>query len=341
MIEQETLNDLSQEEWKDETEEDRIQFDLKNKQIDELYPKDSPSDKGNAGEHAVALRIDTPSIIGWTYRKQGGTDYGIDAYFEIKKNNRPTGRLVAAQIKYGPSYVTDKGDYFVFYGKYKHLLYWLNFSLPVVIVYVEDNENEESIPTCYWVEVKREKIKTLENSWKIKIPKNQLLKKECIPELEKVAPPRSISDLRFIALKLQLPYMEHLYNGGKMALEFTDQEKETDIYLVEEDQHGTPLRRTHWKNVFPIEQFFNKKNDGFPLPWAINHPDIPIGTGKQKALTKADWKEVRETTHSKADIVPGTNTKIYFELSPFGLEFLNITWYLSTGEFNFKNGSSD
>ena len=71
----------------------------------------------------------------WLFREQSISDSGVDAHVEVKANGRPIGRLLALQIKSGKSYFKhEKKDHYVHYGKRKHLWYWQNNSLPVVLV---------------------------------------------------------------------------------------------------------------------------------------------------------------------------------------------------------------
>ncbi|PGU51914.1 hypothetical protein COD70_26250 [Bacillus cereus] len=311
------LNILSQNEWADETPNDAEIFRDKDKKIEELYPKGGSGEKGAAGEAYVHAIISDPDQVGWIFRKQYEGDYGIDAHFEIKNKGRATGRLIAAQIKYGPSYVTEHKDHYVFYGKYKHLHYWLTHSLPVVIVYVATKRiNEMLIPHFYWVEVKKEKIKTLKSTWKIKIPKSQTFAKSCIKDLANIAPGKSINDLRLTALKLQRPLMEHLYHGGKIAIKITNN-KEPQVLIEEKD--NSISSELPWNNMFPIEFSRNTSEDS-PLPWAflnIDEKNTIIGQDSDIKSEEAEYK-------------------LYLDLNSFGHQFLNISTYLAQGHSYIK-----
>src|SRR5262245_39656738 len=45
---------------------------------------------------------------GWLFREQHGHDYGIDAHVEIVEDGRPTGKLIAFQIKPGSGYFLEQ-----------------------------------------------------------------------------------------------------------------------------------------------------------------------------------------------------------------------------------------
>jgi hypothetical protein len=71
----------------------------------------------------------------WIFRDLRKADLGIDAQIElVSPEKRGTGRLIAAQIKCGPSFLGAPESGFVFRGKSKHLRYWIEHSLPVMVI---------------------------------------------------------------------------------------------------------------------------------------------------------------------------------------------------------------
>src|SRR5690606_25874090 len=79
--------------------------------------------------------------------------------------------LIALQIKSGPSYFKEeKDDHYVYRGEKKHLDYWLDHSLPVLIILYNPQNG-----ICYWEYVKSEKVKDTGEGWSIKIPKTNNL----------------------------------------------------------------------------------------------------------------------------------------------------------------------
>ncbi|WP_417602402.1 DUF4365 domain-containing protein [Owenweeksia hongkongensis] len=121
------------------------------------------------GVHKVALTFLTE--FGWIEREQPISDFGIDMHVEIVQNLIPTGQIIALQIKSGMSYFSEENEKSIIYrGQKKHLDYWLNQSLPVLIVlYNPDSEKS------YWEFVSSSKITELEKGWKIEIPKTNIL----------------------------------------------------------------------------------------------------------------------------------------------------------------------
>ena len=48
--------------------------------------------------------------LGWIFREQPVSDFGIDAHVEVVEGDQVTGRLFALQIKSGPSYFRRRGS---------------------------------------------------------------------------------------------------------------------------------------------------------------------------------------------------------------------------------------
>src|SRR5690349_21713482 len=87
--------------------------------------------KEREGVLKVALELNS---YGYIFRETSNGDVGIDGQIEqVNEKGEATGKIVAAQIKSGNSYLVDKGDYFWFYPQEKHRNYWCVFPLPVIL----------------------------------------------------------------------------------------------------------------------------------------------------------------------------------------------------------------
>jgi hypothetical protein len=107
---------------------------------------------------------------GWLFREQRTHDYGIDAHIEIFENERPTGKLIALQIKSGQSFFHEKTDEsFTFRTNDKHVTYWLGHSMPVVIVLYNPQEK-----TAHWKQITRENLESTGRGWKISVPQKDM-----------------------------------------------------------------------------------------------------------------------------------------------------------------------
>jgi hypothetical protein len=76
-------------------------------------------------------------------------DLGVDGFIELVKAEVASGRLIAVQIKSGDTYLAASGDEFVVDVDERHLDYWLNFMVPVIIVCYSPSKN-----IAAWVSVR-------------------------------------------------------------------------------------------------------------------------------------------------------------------------------------------
>jgi hypothetical protein len=86
---------------------------------------------------------------GWLFREQTTQDYGIDAHIEIVEKERPTGKLIALQIKAGTSFFKEEtADAYVFRTDEKHIAYWVGHSMPVAVVLFNPETDKPSGKAC-------------------------------------------------------------------------------------------------------------------------------------------------------------------------------------------------
>jgi hypothetical protein len=139
--------------------------------------------------------------LGWIFREQTISDWGIDAHVEVTNRDEPTGRLLALQIKSGKSFFRKRGENYVYYGEGRHLQYWRNHSLPVAII-LHDPETGLTL----WQRVEEELITYGKaGRWSIEVPATQVLDSTAIEGLE-----RGVSDItayRKLRLVFDLPLM--------------------------------------------------------------------------------------------------------------------------------------
>ncbi|MCX2729443.1 DUF4365 domain-containing protein [Saccharopolyspora sp. NFXS83] len=116
----------------------------------------------------------------WVFREQPKEDYGIDAQIEVVDGEEVLGRLVALQIKTGRSYFSSPAeDGWWFSEKAAHFLYWLDFSIPVVVVLVDLDSG-----LCYWQLVTESTVeRSSGRRWKLRVPKAQILGRSAVRPL--------------------------------------------------------------------------------------------------------------------------------------------------------------
>ncbi|WP_264520651.1 DUF4365 domain-containing protein [Flavobacterium sp. N1994] len=181
--------------------------------MDDLPIYDKTEETANLGIILVSSQV--VKTYSWILREQFKNDLGIDVQIEIANENRQgTGRLIAAQVKAGPSYFqepTENG--FVYRGKKKHLKYWLNHSLPVIVILC-DLVNDIS----YWTEVNRTSITKLKKGWKIIIPKNQILDESNRRNLLAIAGAPQHPDIVELLIFKFLQEKYHKYSGNRISI---------------------------------------------------------------------------------------------------------------------------
>lgn len=134
------------------------------------------SDESELG--ALGVRIVDGIVhdeLHYIFRARERRDLGIDGEIELvdeqDEKRRGTGRLVAVQIKCGESFFREvDDDSFIYRGELKHLEYWSDFSLPVLVVICHPVTRE-----AYWAEFNPGAVTVLEAGWKMRIPTRKRL----------------------------------------------------------------------------------------------------------------------------------------------------------------------
>lgn len=109
--------------------------------------------------------------LGLIFRETPNADVGIDGQIEyVNNSDQAIGRIMAAQIKSGDSYLIDKGEHWAFYPKQKHKSYWETYPIPVLLfVYSPSNK------LTYYTDVRYQLNIPGRTDEYISIPKNQTL----------------------------------------------------------------------------------------------------------------------------------------------------------------------
>lgn len=132
----------------------------------------------------VSAVDDAFTDMGWAFREQTVSDQGIDAHAEVDGlTAAPTGRLLAVQIKCGPSYFgrqTVTG--WRYPGSPRHLSYWLAHLMPVILVLVEADTK-----TGYWVQITHDAVHYTDRGWWIEVPHQQVLGAQTQDLLRRIA----------------------------------------------------------------------------------------------------------------------------------------------------------
>ncbi|WP_080940962.1 DUF4365 domain-containing protein [Stutzerimonas stutzeri] len=141
---------------------------------------------GEKGVNAVSSLVN--DNFGWIFRRNSNEyDFGIDGYIDIVlEDGTVTGQCFAVQIKTGQSFFRQKNKYsFTFYGKEKHLNYYLNLAMPVLII-VHDDINEAT----YWQRFDQASTEATPTGWKAEIPFENILSQGKSKLLALLGPPK-------------------------------------------------------------------------------------------------------------------------------------------------------
>lgn len=119
----------------------------------------------------IALAMGTFESLGFAFREQSESDYGIDGHAELIDSHRPTGQLLGIQIKTGASYRSECTETaIVFRADADHVDYWLNHSLPVIICLCDPDNR-----TICWQAVTSETAISTGKGYKFHVPRSQVL----------------------------------------------------------------------------------------------------------------------------------------------------------------------
>ena len=217
-----------------------------------------------------AVEAVTIKDLNWIFREQPIQDMGIDAHIEIVDDDKPTGKLLAVQIKTGRSHFNEKEDVLTYYGKLQHLDYWNHHSLPVILIaHIPDEEK------TYWVLINEQTIERTKKSWKIDIPKSNIFSETSKNRLA-IAFEGSPAQQKFRKLAIDEPLMRHIEKGGKLSVELEEwinkslSRSPVKIYII--DKNGEEKLTKDLFYFYPghtVEEFVQKV-----FPWASISIDL-------------------------------------------------------------------
>jgi Domain of unknown function (DUF4365) len=107
--------------------------------------------------------------LGWNFGRDPLPDYGVDALAEVVSDDElVTGGLLGIQVKGGDSWFPGSGkDGWTFSERSDHLAYWLGYSVPVIVVLV--NERREA----FWQAVTPEVVSERRGRFRMEVPRSQ------------------------------------------------------------------------------------------------------------------------------------------------------------------------
>ncbi|WP_417910655.1 DUF4365 domain-containing protein [Candidatus Electronema sp. PJ] len=197
----------------------------------------------------IGIAIDIFESLGFAFREQAESDYGIDAHIELIQDERPTGQLLALQIKSGSSYLLDKDEQgFVFRTDEKHTNYWLNHSLPVLICLCDiDAKN------IYWQIVNHETAVSTGKGYKFIIPSSQRVDSLSVESLRKLLTP-VVPASRYTIFEfddtsntfIKCFYIKVVINGSATRAEIAAIVRQVTLKGIKSRYSGSHLLQERW-----------------------------------------------------------------------------------------------
>jgi hypothetical protein len=206
----------------------------------------------------------------WLFREQPTSDVGIDAHVEVVSTERPTGRLLALQIKSGESYFEHQSDDGVTYsGDRRHLDYWMSHSLPVAVVLYSPDRGR-----AFWQHVSTRTAIETKKAWKMVIPWSQELSVDSAKSLSEIAEGDPVA-LWLRRLEMERPWMELIREGQVLVLDVDEWINKSsgrgDFRLLVLDQHMNEQVVRNWPlRIFPGVPYEELLPQLFP--WATIEP---------------------------------------------------------------------
>lgn len=147
----------------------------------------------------------------WIFREQPILDMGIDAHVEYVNDSGPSGKLIGVQIKTGASHFHETDNSYTFYLDETHYQYWINHSLPVLLVgHIPETK------TTIWQYIEKSTVEKTKKGWKVDIPKeNDLSESSSKYRIEEIITSKSL-DGKVTKLFFDKELMKFIKNGGKI-----------------------------------------------------------------------------------------------------------------------------
>ena len=288
---------------------------------------------------------------GFVFREQSIVDYGIDAIIESKEGNRPSGKMIAVQIKSGESYFKEiKDDYVIYRVDEKHKNYWINHSLPVIIVLYSPSRDE-----CIWEIVNKQTLISSKKQWLVRIPNEQTISKSQY-KLQELAENISEYEHRWASLVFAKEWMLETRKNGFLILEVqewinkssgrgrfilkTFDDKENEKILFDRELWGFGLKNYEdviremfpWAIIEIDKEFYEEYKEPdyyssyFGLFSKLYNELNGVSTGS--VITEPDGIYPYHTASGEVDFY-----RLILKINPVGEAFLLMEDFLENGKF--------
>lgn len=282
----------------------------------------------------------------WIPRTIFQTDVGIDMNVEIAEEGMPTGQFIAVQIKSGQSFFKEEviGD-IIYRGKSEHLKYWLNYSLPVIIVLYHPDKD-----LTIWQEVNEEKITRTKKGWKIEIPLSNKLSanfKKKLTETNKLSVyyqrlQKLVSDKKLIEYvqkdNLLILEIEEWINksSGKATIDIIKNINGEDVLISKFGYFHFNIE-TSLQVLFPWADFeidddyyYDQEEEEFIANYGVwDYEDKSfVGTREDFSEHRKNYPKIRPLEDGSGEI---HIYRLIFSLNQLGKSFIKVNNYMEFG----------
>lgn len=270
--------------------------------------------------------------FGWIFREQPISDMGIDAHIEITNDGKPSGKLISLQIKTGPSHFTIDDEKLTYYGKIRHLEYWVNHSLPVILI-AHLPETEET----FWALVISKNIERTKKAWKIEIPKTQILNSKFREEFSKLGDGTE-EMIKKRKLFIDKPLMDIIQNGGKVSIIFMEwlhkSLNRTPIKIII-TQGGKESTAREWGVAYA--GYENEEVMKLIFPWAKASIDEDfyednLDEDSMRSMYDLEWLYSQEFYPFQVQMNEVADFRLQLSLNELGQSFLTYLDFVENGK---------
>ncbi len=237
-------------------------------------------------QRGVALAMGAFEALSFAFRVQHDEDYGVDAHAELIEDGQPTGMLLGIQLKTGPSYFKEsQGDSYVFRADSRHVEYWFDHCLPVLICLCDLDSRR-----VHWQAVDAETATSTGKGFKILIPMSQKLDSNSESNLRNLLTPVVAGTRYTIFEQSDVSHgsakrysYKVVVNGDANKSEVASIVRQVTIYGAKRVYNRNHLTQGHWGDseaqvvwtfVYPSAEDHARDNYICRSLWI--HPDLPI-----------------------------------------------------------------
>ncbi|MET9118317.1 DUF4365 domain-containing protein [Streptomyces longwoodensis] len=288
-----------------------------------------PSAKvASIGVTRTQLAVETE--LGWLFREQPTEDYGIDAHAEVVDADLVKGRLLAMQIKSGSSWFRERGPGgWWFRPDVEHIQYWINHSLPVVVVLYHPERER-----CYWQLVKRETIEeSRRGGWKLLIPEAQVLDGSARTTLSQAAEGDPYT-LRIRELQLARPWMRMLTEGTRLVIDIEEwvnksSGRGTITLGIDNEDGNDPERLVSWNVFLGLSSYVEVIPKMFAWAYVGLHDETYDNADYEDyPFSRDDWGALHPYMNSSGEV---DFYRLELTLNELGRAFLLVDQFASEG----------